>query len=244
MRVCSSGRPGGFRGFSLPQAQARQGEGCGRIYPNSYRRRNWRPPLGESEADCPAAAWLDKAGRPGRNRGMRPEGGLRSRAKHRLICVTVAHGTCLGTAAACRAEQQCGPWIPNFRYLGLGQSTTDHDVQPNGPPGGLAGAARRPAVGRSESGSACRSLLGREAASATEDEESCSSRQLDRCRLRPATDSDNGAVVPLQASRILVLGSMRASLRSASRAAVSCQVGLDRASADTNQRRYRWFEAQ
>ena len=183
MRVCSSGRPGGFRGFSLPQAQARQGEGCGRIYPNSYRRRNWRPPLGESEADCPAAAWLDKAGRPGRNRGMRPEGGLRSRAKHRLICVTVAHGTCLGTAAACRAEQQCGPCMPNFRYLGLGQSTTDHDVQPNGPPGGLAGAARRPAVGRSESGSACRSLLGREAASATEDEESCSSRQLDRCRL-------------------------------------------------------------
>jgi hypothetical protein len=89
--------------------------GCGRIYPNSYRRRNWWPSLGESEGDCPAAVWLDKAGRPCRNRGMPPEGTCDLAPSTVLICVTVAHGTCLGRAAARRAEKQCG--------------TTDHDVQ-------------------------------------------------------------------------------------------------------------------
>lgn len=69
---------------------------------------HWRPLLGDSEADCPAMVWLDKAGRPCRNRGMRPRRGMRSLAKRRLICATVAHGTCLGTAAATRAEKQCG----------------------------------------------------------------------------------------------------------------------------------------
>ncbi len=68
------------------------------------------------------------------------------------------NSSCMSGGAAMRpmcSEPQV-PWACTV--------TTDHDVQPNGPgPGSLphqAGGAMRPAVGRPESGCACRSFLG------------------------------------------------------------------------------------